>query len=482
MFRYEGNSGGLSGKILMKSYRGPVGDPAGKDNGEHVGNPAGKTPVESYGGPAGKNNGEHVGNPAGKNPVESYGGPVVKDFGKRSVGSALDSTVERSGDRAMSCPGGAVSKSSGMGSGNGSGAIVAESNGMNGSGAIVGKISGQEALSGAERSPVGKRVLVTGADGMLGNNIVRELLARGHAVSCFIEKDHDGRTLTELPVKVTRGNICDESHLVPFFRENDYVIHTAGVTTMWPARSALSWRINYDAVKLLVRLSRENGIRRFIHIGTATSFGHGTIDDPGTEETPYSNHIFGLDYQDSKYGAQEYLLEEHRRDGFPVVILNPTFMFGRYDNGNSSNKMILYMYKGKVPGYSPGGKNYVHVRDVAHAAANALTMGREGECYITGGMNMTYRESFRMIAETLGVKPPRIAMPRFVSVAFGGVQSVFAAVTGRPPAVSYKMARIGCEGCYYSPEKAIRELKMPQTPLEHGVLESIDWFREKGMV
>jgi len=327
-----------------------------------------------------------------------------------------------------------------------------------------------------------KKVLVTGADGMLGNNIVRELLSRGCRVCCFIEKSHDGHTLRELPVRLMKGDICNPDDLEPLFSENDYVIHTAGVTTLWPARSALSWDINYRAVQLLVRLSKAHNIKRFIHIGTATSFGHGPMHDPGDENRSYSNHIFRLDYQDTKFRAQEYLLREYRENRFPVIILNPTFMIGKYDNGNGSNKMILYIYKRKIPGFSPGGKNYVHVKDVAHAAVNALTMGTLGECYITGGRNLSYQESFRIIAQTLDVKPPGLKFPRFVSVSFGALQSVFASLTRKPPTVSYRMARIGCEECYYSPRKAIRELKMPQTPLEEGIRESIEWFRERKMV
>lgn len=326
-----------------------------------------------------------------------------------------------------------------------------------------------------------EKVLVTGADGMLGNNIVRELIRRGHKVTCFIEKSHNGETLQGLPVEIVKGDICRKEDLQPIFGKVDYVVHTAGVTAMWPARSPLSWQINFEAVKLLVRLSTENGIRRFIHIGTATSFGHGPMHQPGNESSPYSNYVFKLDYQDTKYRAQEYLLECHRKQGFPVIILNPTFMIGKYDNGHSSNKMVLYIYKGKVPGYSPGGKNYVHVRDVASAAANSLHLGRLGECYITGGKNLSYKESFHMIARTLGVKPPSLKLPRFMSVSFGAFQSAYAAISRRPPPVSYRMARIGCESCYYSPAKAISELNMPQTPLEEGVLESIEWFRERGL-
>jgi len=326
------------------------------------------------------------------------------------------------------------------------------------------------------------RILLTGADGMLGNNIARELVARGHTVTCFIEANHDGRTLKELPVSIARGDLLNVKDVEPLMVENDYVIHTAGITAMWPARSALSKKVNVEAVKLMVELAKKHHIKRFVHIGTATSFGHGPKDNPGTEKSPYTNGIFKLDYQDTKREAQDYLMKEHNDNGFPVIVLNPTFMLGKYDGGKGSNKMVLFIYKRKVPGYSPGGKNYVNVKDVAAAAANALTMGKTGECYITGNKNMSYGEAFNFIADTLEVKPPRLKFSRFISLAFGGLQSVVAFVTRKPPSVSYRMTRIGCEDCYYSSEKAVNELNMPQTPVEEGIKDAFDWFREIGLI
>lgn len=331
-----------------------------------------------------------------------------------------------------------------------------------------------------DHSPV--TVLVTGADGMLGSNIVRELLRRDFQVHCFIEPGRAAETIRDLPVTIYRGDICDPADLTPVFRKVDYVIHTAGITSMWPSRSPISWKVNFHAVKLLVKLSRKHGIKRFVHIGTATSFGHGPMDRPGTEHSAYTNHRYRLDYQDTKYMAQEYLLQQYRKHRFPVIILNPTFMLGPYDSGNGSNQMVLFLYKRKAPGFSPGGKNFVHVRDVAVAAANALDRGRLGECYITGNVNMTYRDSFRMIAQTLDVKAPRIKLPRLAAVTYGAAMTMLSSVTRKPPQVTYKMARIGCEGCYYSPLKAVRELEMPQSPIQDAVKESIEWFRKTGKV
>lgn len=326
------------------------------------------------------------------------------------------------------------------------------------------------------------KVLVTGADGMLGNNIVVELLARDHEVYCFVEKHKDGGRLKELPVKIVKGDLNCEADLDPVFKEIDYVINTAGITAMWPSRMDLSWNVNYHAVVKMVSLAKKYNLKRFVQIGTANSFGAGPIDHPGTEENPYTDAKYKLDYQDTKRAAQDFLVQEFKGSGFPVVVVNPTFMLGKYDTGNGSNKMVLSIYKGKVPGYSPGGKNYVNVKDVATAACNALTKGRLGECYIAGNMNMTYKDGFAYIAEALGVRAPKIGMPRFVTVGFGGICSLVAAITGKAPDVSYKMAKIACADCYYSPEKAVSELDMPQSSVADGVRDSLEWFKEMGLV
>lgn len=327
-----------------------------------------------------------------------------------------------------------------------------------------------------------KRILVTGADGMLGNNIIRELIKRSYVVHALVEPERSTVLLDGLNITIHKGDITDPGDLKEPLSRVDAVIHTAGLTALWPARSELSWKINFEAVKILASLCQKNDIKRFVHIGTANSFGYGTIENPGNEEWPYSSGKFKLDYMDSKVAAQEYLLKEHKEQNFPVIILNPTFMLGKYDSGKGSNKAVSYIYKGIIPGYTTGGKNWVYVGDVAVAAVNALKMGRTGECYITGNLNMTYKEGLHLIAETLGVKPPRLQMPKFLMLSYGWLSSLISHIAGGKGDLSYRIAKVGCEGVYYSSEKAVKELKMPQSPLEKGILESIEWFKEQGIV
>ena len=104
------------------------------------------------------------------------------------------------------------------------------------------------------------------------------------------------------------------------------------------------------------------------------------------------------------HAVQTELLRKFKDEGFPVVIVNPTFMLGPFDSGPSSGKLILNALEGNVPGYSEGGRNFVFSKDVARAVVNAIDLGRLGECYLAAGENLSYKEFFTLVFEQLGQK------------------------------------------------------------------------------
>jgi len=157
-------------------------------------------------------------------------------------------------------------------------------------------------------------------------------------------------------------------------------------------------------------------------------------------------------------------------------------MFGAYDTKPGSGQMILALYEGKTPGYTRGGKSYIAAKDVAVAAVNALRMGRNGECYLAAGENLDYLEAFTRICRVLGVAPPRLPIPPGLSFIVGVLGSVSGRISGKAPRISFPMARLANEDCYYSNRKAVEELAMPQTPFEVGVAEAIAWFKGNNYV
>ncbi|MFO7755901.1 MAG: NAD-dependent epimerase/dehydratase family protein [Bacteroidales bacterium] len=326
------------------------------------------------------------------------------------------------------------------------------------------------------------KVFITGSDGVLGNNLVRVLLERSCDVKVFIEEGRKAAYPQELEVDKCYGSILDYPGLLEAVKGSDIIIHAAAKTDTWPPKHIDYWKINVEGTKNIISAAREAGVKRLLHIGTANSFGPGDEESPGDETRPYAAGRYKLDYMCSKYAAQTLVLEAVEKEGLDALVLNPTFMIGPYDSKPSSGTMILAVNDGKMPGYPPGGRNFVYVKDVAVAIANAIEKGRKGECYILGHENLSYKEAFRKMASALGVKPPALKMPRVLTLAYGGLLSTASSLFRFTPSITYPLALISTEKHYYTSRKAVSELEMPQTPMEEALREAVAWFRDNGYI
>jgi len=324
------------------------------------------------------------------------------------------------------------------------------------------------------------RVLVTGADGMLGSHIVRQLLQRNHKVRAFLFPDANHIALEGLDVERVPGNILNYDEVLAASKGCSQMIHVAANTNVWPSRSEIVRRVNIEGTRHMIKAAKAVGVSRFVHIGSASSFGLGSQHAPGDETTPFNGRKYGLDYVDSKYEAQQILLREVAENGFPAVVVAPTFMFGPYDTKPGSGQMLIALRQRKVPAFASGGKNFVHVNDVAEAAVNALTMGRTGESYIAGNENLSYREVMHKIAGVMQVPPPKLPAPDFLLKIAGLVGSALGRLKIATPKLSYPMALVACDGQYFSSAKAVAELNMPQTNIETAIGEAYEWFVAHG--
>jgi dihydroflavonol-4-reductase len=322
-----------------------------------------------------------------------------------------------------------------------------------------------------------KKVFVTGADGMLGSSICRELLNQGYDVKALCLPNRKTNTLSNLPIEIVYGSLERKEFLLKEMNDCIYVIHVAAMVKVWPRRMSCINEVNLTGTKTIMEVVDELKIARMIHIGSANSFAFGSKEEPGDESGSFDGWKYGMDYIDSKYKAQQMLLRQFNKTGFPVVIINPTYMIGPFDSGPSSGQMLLALCKGALKFYCKGGKNFVCSVDVAKAAVNALTKGVLGECYIAGNQNLEFKEFFhkacRIINKEFGLIPapyPMVLMAGFVS-------SLLARITGKPPKISYSMAKMAKENQFFSAQKAVRVLDMPQTPIEEGIMQCIDWFK-----
>jgi dihydroflavonol-4-reductase len=323
------------------------------------------------------------------------------------------------------------------------------------------------------------KICVTGANGFLASNLIRELLSRGHEIVAFIKTGEDISTIKNLDISFRYGDILDYNSVLEAVNGCESLIHCAASTATYPSRSDIQHRVNVEGTLNVMNAALEKNLSKVLHIGSANSFGFGTKENPGNENSPYSCAGYNLGYMDTKYEAHQKVLDLVKNRNLPAVILNPTFMLGRFCVMSGSGQMLIAIKTRKTPGYAKGGRNFIYVKDVAVAVANALTMGRIGECYILGNENLNYKEIFWKMAEAASVPPPKIFIPGFAAMFVGFTLEAAAKIFKFTPALTYRMAMISEDFNYYSSEKAIRELKLPQTPIEIAINEAYEWLALK---
>jgi dihydroflavonol-4-reductase len=327
------------------------------------------------------------------------------------------------------------------------------------------------------------RVLVTGANGFLGRHLVAELLRRGYPVRALVRPGSPASPalppLGSLPIEVGEldlARVVRKGELAATISGCGAIIHAAAVAQVNPARSRAIWDTNIHGTEQALYLAHLGGVERFVYVGTANVFGFGPKKQPGDETRPYAGRRYGLDYMDSKRAATDLVLRAVAREQLPAVLVHPTFMLGPGDARPTSGALLLELHAGRLPGYPLGGKNYVHVHDVATATVNALTMGRVGESYILGNENMSYKEAFCLMAEILGVGPPRWPVPPALANFYGAVCDLKTLLTGHPAQVNSAMTAVANDGHYFTAQKARLELALPQTPITQAVAEAFAWF------
>ena len=325
-------------------------------------------------------------------------------------------------------------------------------------------------------------VLVTGADGLLGSNLVRELLEQGFSARVLVQPGSRSPTLQGLPVEMVTGDLLGQDDaLKDAARGCDAIFHCAAITNLW-ARPELVFKVNVEGTRKVLELVFAQKIKRLIFVGSASSFQFGSLQNPGDERGSFPAEYRGMTYMESKHQALRLVREYVSAKGLDAVMVIPTFMLGRYDYGPSSGELLRQFIRRRMKFVSPGGRNFVYVRDVAKAMVSALDRGRKGEFYILAGENLSYLDFFSKAAKIAGIAPPQFQLPGALVRLAGLGGSLYGKIAGRAVQLNSRMARLACLCTYYSAKKARQELGMPQSPIEQAIEESLQSLRDYGHI
>ena len=323
-------------------------------------------------------------------------------------------------------------------------------------------------------------ILVTGATGFVGANLVRALLADGSRVRVLVRPTSSMTALVDCPVDVVRGDVLDALSLRHAVAGCRLVFHVAGDYRLWCRDSRELYRTNVEGTRHVLEACARAGTERVVYTSSVGALGIPKDGTPGTETTPVTLADMVGPYKASKFLAEQVALGFALK-GLPVVIVNPSTPIGPWDvKPTPTGQMVVDFLRGRMFATLDTGLNIVHVRDVARGHLLAAERGRLGEKYILGNANLTLDEIGALLAEVAGSRAPRARIPYAVAWLAAGCMEVAARVTGSPPRVPLTAVRMARKRMFFSSAKAVRELGLPQTDVRSALREAAEWFVEHG--
>lgn len=311
-------------------------------------------------------------------------------------------------------------------------------------------------------------ILVTGATGFLGSELVRQLVAAGERVR-ILRRETSPLTLlgdAAAAVQHALGDVTDPDSLDGALDGVEALYHAAAhVGFGGPREHDRLHEVNVVGTANVVDAAREARVSRLLHVSSMAAFGRTRDSARVLDETSgWTESKYNTAYARSKYLSER---EVHRgiAEGLDALIVNPALLFGPGGRGAGTDAIVARARRGSFLAPA-GGTNVVDVADVAAGMRLAMAKGRSGERYFLGSENLTWMEILSSLARALGARPPRLAVPPGLALAAGTVLGALGAVTRRRPLLTRETARISSRVYRYSNAKAVSELGYAFRPFE----------------
>ncbi len=324
--------------------------------------------------------------------------------------------------------------------------------------------------------------LVTGATGFVGNAVARALIAEGKEVRVLSRKSSNAALLNGLKAEVYYGDLRHLESLRHALEGCDELYHVAAQYTFYNPQPQEIYESNVTGTRNILQAALDNKVKRVVYTSTVGTIGIPKDGSPGTELSALTLEECQGHYKRSKFLAEQEAFQFAKK-GLNVVIVNPSAPIGVRDiKPTPTGKMIVDFLNRKMPAYIDTGLNLVDVEDVAQGHLLAAKKGRSGERYILGNQNLSLKEILQILAEITGLKAPRFKVPYTLAWTAAQCSEVFAKMTKGTPAIELEAVLLGKKKMFFSANKAIKELQLPQTPVKLALKKAVDWYLEKGYV
>ena len=353
-------------------------------------------------------------------------------------------------------------------------------------------------------------VVVTGAAGHLGATLVRDLQVRGQEVRALVHRDR--RALDGLDVEIVSGDVVDQDSLQRAFAGADMVYHTAAYISISMGDQQRLHEVNVLGTRNVVEACLRCGVQRLVHVSSIEVLEGEPLSTPMDESRPliqgqtYSRENAGgslgaaapnrlLPWKEScalQRGSSAYARSKAEGErqvrqgmsrGLDVVILYPSAIIGPYDYRQGfPNAGLMAICEGRLWALVEGGFNWVDVRDVAEGALRAGEHAAAGAKYILSGHWASLYDLAELAREIVDVPVPRLVCPMWVARIGAPFVAAASRLAGRRPLYTSAALQPLEGNRNISHARATHELGYRPRPLRETMVETLQWFEDRGVL
>lgn len=320
-------------------------------------------------------------------------------------------------------------------------------------------------------------VLVTGANGFLGANLVWALREHGFAVRAFVRRPPRGPQWAGLDdVEIAIGDVRNPKQIEHALDGVTGVLHAAALTRIIPRPRRDAFSINVEGTRNVCAAALRAGVRRLVFASSASTIAPGASGQPANEEAAENREPIRAPYYASKRWAEQ-VVRDFNALGLETITLCPGFLLGPRDARPTTNELLLYAARWRWPVLPPGGMNVMDVREAAQAHVRALWLGNPGERCVLAGPYRSYADLGRIVRRILGCGDV-LVLPRWSRYA-GSIPLAIASgiLSDVPNGLTVPSFQYGFVCYHLSGQRADQIYGLLHRPVEETVRDTLLWFR-----